>query len=252
MIGPLARRRGVRLGLGGALVLGLTAVAAVTIAGSEGDRTPLPARSEVDKPTLMLLTSLPLVFGEGFSLEGGGSPALTALEQRYRVVAISVTDASSLAQGGLLLMAHPRAQPGEALVALDRWVRRGGKVVLLADPALDWPSERPLGDPLRPPPMFADTGLLRHWGVTLTAPDERGPVASGGGHDPIVYSSPGRLVSIDRNCQLSRSGIVADCAIGRGRATIIADADFLNVADLGGPMDGNLPALMAALEALAR
>ena len=48
-------------------------------------------------------------------------------------------------------MAHPLAQPAEDLVALDDWVRGGGRVLLLADPMLEWPSKRPLGDPLRPP-----------------------------------------------------------------------------------------------------
>ena len=71
-------------------------------------------------------------------------------------------------------MAQPRAQPAEDLVALDNWVRGGGRVLLLADPMLEWPSERPLGDPFRPPPTFADTGLLAHWGLKLDAPDEPG------------------------------------------------------------------------------
>ena len=110
------------------------------------------------RPTLLLLTSLPLVFGEQFSIKGGGSPALKALETRYRVVPISVADQAELARGRLLLMAHPRAQPAEDLVALDQWVRGGGRVLLLADPMLEWPSDRPLGDPLRPPPMFWTPG----------------------------------------------------------------------------------------------
>ena len=62
-------------------------------------------------------------------------------------------------------MAHPLAQTAENLVALDQWVRGGGRVLLLADPMLEWPSERPLGDPLRPPPMFMDTGLLAPLGA---------------------------------------------------------------------------------------
>ena len=85
------------------------------------------------------------------------------------MVPISVTDGAELAKGRLLLMAHPLAQTAENLVALDAWVRRGGRVLLLADPMLEWPSKRPLGDPLRPPPMFADTGLLAPLG-----PEARG------------------------------------------------------------------------------
>ena len=114
------------------------------------------------------------MFGEDFSLRRAARRRLRRCETRYRVVPISVTDPAELAKGRLLLMAQPLAQPAEDLVALDRWVRRGGRVLLLADPMLEWPSKRPLGDPLRPPPMFMDTGLLAHWGLRLDAPDERG------------------------------------------------------------------------------
>src|SRR5829696_4475008 len=39
----------------------------------------LPERSPNTRPTLLLLTSLPIVFGEDFALDSGGSPALAAL-----------------------------------------------------------------------------------------------------------------------------------------------------------------------------
>src|SRR5690348_2993954 len=133
------------------------------------DRKPggLPPRPPSARPALLLLTSLPLVFGEQFSLQASGSAALSALETRYRVLPISVSSPPELARCRLLLMAQPSPQPPEDLVALDEWVRGGGRVLLLADPMLEWPSARPLGDPLRPPPMFVDTGLLQHWGLTL-------------------------------------------------------------------------------------
>ena len=78
-----------------------------------------PPPAPEKRPPLLLLTSLPLVFSEDFSLEGGGSDALKALETRYRVVPISVTDGADLAKGRLLLMAHPLAQTAENLVVLD-------------------------------------------------------------------------------------------------------------------------------------
>jgi hypothetical protein len=161
-----------------ALVLAIVALAGAAAIGfavaGRGPKVP-PPRPPAERPVLLLLTSLPLVFSEGFDLNAGGSPALKALETRYRVVPISVTSPAELQRGRLLLMAHPLAQPAEDLVALDDWVRRGGRLLLLADPLLEWPSQRPLGDSLRPPPMFMDTGLLLHWGLRLDAPDERGP-----------------------------------------------------------------------------
>lgn len=209
----------------------------------------LAPRATAARPTLLLLTSLPLVFGEQFSVEGGGSPALKALETRYRVVPISVTVETELGKGRLLLMAQPRAQPAEDLVALDKWVRGGGRVLLLADPMLEWPSARPLGDPFRPPPMFADTGLLAHWGLRLDAPDERGPKHARLGGYGVLTESPG---SLSGGCEISADRLVAHCRVGRGRPTIVADADFLNVEELGGPARDNLDALLGELARLER
>lgn len=203
----------------GAIVglLSFAALAAWLFAGPDGQSGP---RRPADRPPLALVTSLPLIFGENFALDGGGSPALARLEQRYNVIPIGVADAASLKNQGLLLMAHPRAQPAEALVELDQWVRDGGHVLLLADPLLDWPSERPLGDKLRPPPAFADTGLLKHWGLTLEAPPIDGQL------------SAGRLAS-SGSCKIVEDGLVARCSIGRGQAIVIADADFLNSQETG-------------------
>jgi hypothetical protein len=205
---------------------------------------PLAPRAPADRPTLLLLTSLPLVFGEDFSLENNGSPALGALQTRYRVLPISVTAPAELAKGRLLLMAHPLAQPAEDLVALDAWVRRGGRLLLLADPALEWPSSRPLGDILRPPPMFMDTGLLAHWGLRLDPPEERGSkVEKLGGFD-VLTDSPGTLSGA---CEISDDRLVAHCRIGKGRATIVADVDLLDTARLGAKANHNLDGLLGEL-----
>ena len=208
---------------------------------------PLSPRSANDRPALLLLTSLPLVFGEDFSLQNNGSPALAALETRYRVVPISVAEPAELAKGRLLLMAHPLAQPAEDLVALDDWVRRGGRVLLLADPDLEWPSARPLGDLLRPPPMFMDTGLLAHWGLRLDAPDGHDVEQRTLGGFSVLTDSPGRLSG---GCAISADGLVAHCAIGKGKATIVADADLLDTPRLGARATHNLDAVLAELAAL--
>jgi len=235
----------------------LAAIAGCAIAGAAAigvslNRDEVPAaRPPAERPTLALLTSLPLVFGESFGLESGGSAALTRLEQRYNVLPIGVADAASLEGQKLLLMAHPRAQPADVLVDLDNWVRGGGRVLLLADPRLDWPSERPLGDRLRPPPAFADTGLLGHWGLTLSGPEPLGPAPVGNGELSTLASSPGKLAS--RHCGIAGRGFVARCRIGRGKATVIADADFLNVQGQeapDGPTEHNLDLLIVELAEL--
>lgn len=220
----------------------LAAVVALTLSSRQSRLSQRPA---AERPVLLLLTSLPLVFGERFSLQGGGSPALKALQSRYRVVPISVADPLELKRGRLLLMAHPLAQPAEDLVALDAWVRSGGRLLLLADPMLEWPSERPLGDPLRPPPMFMDTGLLAHWGLRLDAPDERGRRTGKLGGLQIVTESPG---TIHGGCRIAADRLVARCRIGEGEAIVVADADFLDTERLKARR--NLDALLAELDSL--
>jgi hypothetical protein len=226
------------------IALVLLAVAVLGIALNAPRSNKVGPRPAADRPTLMLLTSLPLVFGEGFDLASTGSPALKALQSRYRVVPISVSSGHELARGRLLLMAHPRAQPAEDLVALDAWVRAGGRILLLADPMLEWPSERRLGDPLRPAPMFMDTGLLGHWGLLLDAPDRRGPEKRSLAGYRIVTVSPGRLSG---KCRITDDALLADCRLGRGRAVIVADADFLDAGELGPDARHNLDALLSQL-----
>jgi hypothetical protein len=144
-------------------------------------------------------------------------------------------------------MAHPQAQTAENLVALDDWVRGGGRLLLLADPLLEWPSERPLGDPLRPPPMFMDTGLLAHWGLRLDAPDQRGPAVRRLADFDVLTVSPGRLVG---RCAISADALVAQCRIGKGEAIVVADADLLDVNRLGPQAQENLDGLIAELARL--
>ena len=204
------------------------------------------------KPELFLLTPLPLLWSETFGLDQGGSAALRRLEQDYRITPVDLP--SHVPKHALLLAAQPRAMPAEELVVLDNWVRSGGRLLLLADPMLEWPSERPLGDPLRPPVVFADTGLLLHWGLRLDAPDESGPKQSSIGGLDVLTASPGTLVRQSGDCRLADNGLLADCRVGSGRARIIADADFLNLGPTGldGPTDGNLPALTSQLATLSR
>lgn len=224
-------------------------VGAIALVAGLSRRAPasLPPRPPNQQPVLLLLTNLPLMFGEQFSVQQNGSAALKALQTRYRVIPISVSDPPELAKGRLLLMAQPQAQPAEDLVALDAWVRGGGRLLLLADPLLEWPSERPLGDPMRAPTMFADTGLLAHWGLRLDAPDERGAKMGKLGGYGVVMDSPGALFG---KCEISSDRLVARCRVGRGRATVVADADLLDASRLGRQASRNLDGLMSELAEL--
>lgn len=227
------------------------ALAACLLLASCREATPATPPDSA-RPELYLLTPLPLLWSESFGLDQPGSPALKALEQAFRVRPVDLP--SQVAEGALLLAAQPRALPAEELVALDRWVRRGGRMLLLADPLLEWPSDRPLGDPRRAPIAFPDTGLLRHWGLRLDAPEERGPRQASLGGEAVLTASPGTLVGIGEVCAVLDGGLAASCRIGDGQARIIADADFLNLGPdgLDGPTERNLPALVSELTALSR
>jgi hypothetical protein len=146
-------------------------------------------------------------------------------------------------------MAQPPTQTAENLVVLDQWVRRGGHLLLLADPMLEWPSKLPLGDPLRPPAVFMDTGLLVHWGLRLDAPDHRGPAQRKLASFEVMTDSPG---SLSGSCDISGDRLVARCRIGRGRVRVIADADLLDVDQLGTGGDRNLDGMLAELALVAR
>lgn len=244
----------------GLLMIAAIAAAAIALWARERAAPQLQERSAgerpvAERPALLLLTGLPLMFGDEFSLGGNGSPALAALQSRYRIQPISTGAATELKGAGLLLMAQPSAQRPEDLVSIDRWVRSGGRVLILADPALNWPSEHPLGDPLRPPPMFADTGLLAHWGLRLDAPESAGPQQLAIGSVQVLTGSPGTLVATAPTCAVEKGGLVARCRLGRGLATIIADADFLDIGrpeGLDGPTQYNLSALTGELALLER
>jgi hypothetical protein len=231
--------------------LALAALAAgLRLASGGGD---LPARAPGQRPELLLLTSLPIVFPERLTLDAAASPALSALQGRYRVTPISVTDAPALAGHRLLLMAQPRAQPSEMLVELDRWVRSGGRVLILADPALEWPTSKRLGDLTRPPLAFPDTGLLGHWGLQLDAPDTLGPATFEADGNAVHTLSPGALRATDGSCAITTRRLVARCRIGKGEAIVIADADFLNVEGRREPVRStNLRFLLSELDRLGR
>nr|WP_294168486.1 DUF4350 domain-containing protein [uncultured Sphingomonas sp.] len=213
---------------------------------------PAPARTSPPQE-VALLTSLPLALGEGFTLDAPKHPLLSQLERDYRVRLIDGPE--QLPPGGLLLAVQPQALTAERLVALDRWVRAGGRTLLLADPRFTWDSSQPLGDKFRPPFAYQDTGLLHHWGLTLAA-GEGGPALRQLGGTEVLTGSPG-VLSAGRGsrCRVSGDGLVARCRLGRGEVAVVADADLVQVGvpgGLDGPVERNHQAITAELRGLAR
>ena len=161
---------------------------------------------------------------------------LSAIETRYRVIPIGTTERRRFGRRACCCMAHPLAQPAEALVDLDRWVRGGGDCSCLQIRSSNGRASGALGDKLRPPRSFADTGLLAHWGLRLEAPDHGGPAQRElDGPNPRCVAGK----TFRAHARLDEAGFVARCRIGKGKAIVVADADFLNLEDLEGPTEGN-------------
>lgn len=236
-----------------ALAGALLALGLIACRQQSGEPAPPERREVAAKRELALLTSLPLVLGEGFALDSPRHPLTEELERSFTVRLIDGPE--TLEPGGLLLAVQPQALTAERLVALDRWVREGGRILLLADPRLSWESSRALTDPGRPPVAFPDTGLLAHWGLKLFAPADNGPAVRTIGGREVLTGSPGALEAAPGStCRLSDDGLVARCAIGSGKATVIADADLVQAevaGGLDGPTAGNRAAVVSELYALA-
>ncbi|HEX7783616.1 MAG TPA: Gldg family protein [Sphingobium sp.] len=204
-------------------LLPVLAIAALPQGIGEGPAAP----SARPKPSLAVLTALPL-FGYSAVSLGKGAPAIDYLRRAFIVTPVDSLAAETLPRDGRLLIAQPRLLRPTDLVELDRWIRKGGKAVILADPLLVWPMDLPFGDHRRPPVTSLLDPLLSHWGLTLmpasgTAVERR--FLSGGTLLPLAGASAFETAG---GCALAERGLFALCRIGRGEVRLIADADLLD------------------------
>lgn len=215
------------------LALGAVAIAAGAwaVSGARGEQADLG-----------LMTTLPIYWQESASvseaLEGSGEPhwARTALERDYRLVPLDTLDAQSLGRLHALMLAQPRALSGEENVALDDWVRGGGRVLLFADPMLTAGSRFAIGDRRRPQDVILLSPILRRWGLELRF-DEGQPAGErtievSGHRVPVDLAGSFAAVppagGAPADCRIEASAMLADCTIGKGHAVILADAALLD------------------------
>ena len=199
-----------------------------------------PADSRQKLP-LGLMTTLPLVWSEGgievnLAKDAGPHPTFSRLSAHYDITPIDDLEAWAPKSKQMLLLAQPRAFAPHELVRLDNWVRQGGLVLILADPALQWGSLYPLGDKRRPLFTSMLSPLFAFWGLELVLPLEDEVPASmrkiGLFHIRTVTAGewlPKESAATNR-CAILAKGLLADCRIGKGRALLVADADFLDAA----------------------
>jgi len=188
------------------------------------------------------MTSLPIVWGEGASMndilsgESNPAPIYQHWRETYDLDAVDSFEKLQQSDVDIVILAQPPAMDPADLTILDTWIRDGGRAIVLTDPLLVWPSELPFGDKRRPLATGLLSPLLDHWGLTLIAPDEdeEGIAEFQFSQPAIVMAGAGTFQikenhrKIDDNCSLGAARVIAKCDIGKGRAVLLADADFLH------------------------
>jgi ABC-type uncharacterized transport system involved in gliding motility auxiliary subunit len=182
-----------------------------------------------ERPRISLMTALPLVWGEGETadiLQGrsGRSETLKRLDPRFDIRPIDVISAKTLGRD-IAVIAQPRRLSPLELVAFDKWVRRGGRAMIFADPELLGSSSYPLGDNRRAPPVTLLDPLFKHWGIDLGDSDRVIRTATYGGVK-VAFAGAASW-TFGNNCTVLVPEAI-DCRIGKGRVILVGDADMLD------------------------
>jgi hypothetical protein len=250
-----------------AALLGLLA------AGCDGEpaqsAAPAAPESASAREKLGLMTSLPLYWPLGAGVEeiaSGRAPPpwqRTALEMAYviepldslaPIPGLSANAPATDPLAGLMRLAviQPRGLSPADNVALDKWVRGGGRLLLALDPALTGEYDLPLGDPRRPADSALIPPVAARWGLAVRFDEAQGDAvteqALGETSLPLVLA--GEVAIIDpaaAACTLLAGGAAARCVVGKGEVTLIADAALFEHPELAGEGAATLRALVAAV-----
>ena len=199
----------------------------------------VPPGGAADRPELGLMGTIPIYWGEegdfGDLLTGGDTAhwARARLEADYRLNPLDTLSEASLAGIDLLMLAQPRALSPAENVALDSWVRRGGKLLLFADPMLTGESRFAIGDRRRPQDVILLSPILTHWGLVLAFDEDRpaGHALIRARGAAIPVNLPGSLGVRDgeAHCAILAADVLAACQIGQGSVLVLADAALLDL-----------------------
>ena len=202
--------------------------------------TPVPQSETGERQPVALMTTLPIYwpetagFGDLLEQEGEQPWVRRQLEQDYRIEPLDYLGDGSLDPYGLLLMAQPRALSGPENVALDEWVRKGGRLVLFADPLVTMHSRYGIADRRRPQAVALLSPILARWGLELAFDENqdegRRVVSAFDTEFPVDLAGTLRKVEVQApaDCALSTGGHVAQCTIGKGMVVVIADTALLD------------------------
>lgn len=205
------------------------------------------ARSARTAEPLGLFTTLPILWSESPDISVSLNPGTTPHWAKGVIARVGMIEpldvlAGPSGQGPLdkvrqLVMAQPRVLGPAENLALDEWVRGGGQLLLLADPALTEDSAFPIGDPRRPQAVVLLSPILARWGLDLRFDDTQ--TMREASRDVmgvmVPVNLPGHFTTHGQaNCRLWGEGLAVTCAIGRGRVVALADAAVLERDDPDG------------------
>ncbi|MEQ5787286.1 hypothetical protein J3454_05215 [Erythrobacter sp. NFXS35] len=239
--------------------------AVLALAGCSAAPTP-PV--DEPRPALGLMSSLPLFWPVDADIadiaSGRSSPPWQrrVIETGYVPVPLDTltpipalspgaADTDPLANLDRLAVVQPRGLSPADNVALDAWVRDGGRLLLVLDPALTGDYDLPLGDPRRPVESALIPPVVERWGLAVSFDEGQSlavvDASLGGAALPLVL--PGRIAVTDpaaADCTLMAAGAAATCRVGEGEVTLIADAALFEHPELAGENGQTLGGLLAA------
>lgn len=230
--------------------------------------TTTSATSPQERAALGLMTSLPLYWPEGASLAdiavGSAVPPWQrrAIETRFVLVPLDTLspvpalspdapDTDPLAGLTRLAVIQPRGLAPADNVALDQWVRGGGRLLLVLDPMLTGEYEAPLGDPRRPVDSALVPPVVARWGMAVSFDAAQEPAVTQAplGEGTLPLALAGRIAitaPAAGQCRLLAEGAAARCDVGKGQVTLVADAALFEHPELAGAEGEALLALLGA------
>lgn len=263
---PRSSRRAALATLCAAACAGLSACGAASTPSADA---PLASAETAAQPAVpaALMSSLPLYWPLGAAMGdvltgAAGVPwQRTAIEQAYTLTPLDTLspmpglgpdtpETDPLAGHSRLAIIQPRGLSPADNVALDTWVRAGGRLLLALDPALTGDYDLPLGDPRRPSDGALIPAVVARWGLAVQFDDtqEPAPRAQTLGKAALPLVLAGSITIADpaaAQCTLLAGGAAAQCAVGKGRVTLIADAALFEHPELAGESGAALAAVLA-------
>jgi hypothetical protein len=266
---PLPRnsRAGLRGAILAALLVGLCACGAA--APSEQVERGAPAATGGADPAarLGLMSSLPLYWplaADMDALAAGTAPvpwqrlamgldyAVEPLDTLSPIPGLSpdAPETDPLAGLARLAVIQPRGLSPADNVALDAWVRAGGRLLMVLDPALTGDYDLPLGDPRRPVDSAPIPAVVARWGLAVRFDDGQpaGVREAPLGEVAVPLVLAGEVVPDDAGagtCAVLGGGAAARCRVGKGHVTLIADAAVFEHPELAGEGGAVLRAVLA-------